>query len=61
MEQIARVSPGASMIMSVNSLGLGAIYTYGTKEQKEKYLIPGFEGKKLASFAFTEPGTGQQR
>jgi len=58
MEQIARVSPGASMIMSVNSLGLGAIYTYGTKEQKEKYLVPGFEGKKLASFAFTEPGTG---
>lgn len=58
MEQIARVSPGVSMIISVNGLGLGAIYTYGTKEQKEKYLVPGFEGKLLASFAFTEPGTG---
>jgi len=58
MEQIARVSAGVSMVLSVNSLGLGAIYSYGTKEQKERYLVPGLEGKEVASFAFTEPATG---
>lgn len=58
MEQIARVSPGVSMILSVNGLGLGAIYNYGTREQKERYMEPGLTGKLLASFAFTEPGTG---
>jgi alkylation response protein AidB-like acyl-CoA dehydrogenase len=58
MEQIARVSPGTSMVLSVNGLGLGAIYTYGTQEQKEKYMEPCLTGKLLASFAFTEPGTG---
>jgi len=58
MEQIARVSSGVSMILSVNGLGLGAICAYGTKEQKEKYMEPGLTGELLASFAFTEPGTG---
>lgn len=38
MEQIARVSPGTSMVLSVNGLGLGAIFTYGTQDQKKRYM-----------------------
>jgi len=58
MEQIARVSGGAAAIMSVNVLGAWAISLFGTEEQKEKYVVPACKGEKLASFAFTEPGTG---
>jgi len=58
MEQIARVSSGVAVIISVNVLGLGAISLFGTEEQKKKYMLPSCKGERLASFAFTEPGTG---
>ena len=32
--------------------------TYGTEEQKQKYLVPLAKGEKLGAFALTEPGAG---
>lgn len=58
VEQIAKVSPGVGMTMSVHTLGLSAISTFATPAQKEKYLAPGASGKVFGSFAFTEPATG---
>ncbi|MGI6514947.1 MAG: acyl-CoA dehydrogenase [Syntrophomonadaceae bacterium] len=58
LEQIARAASGVAMVLSVNALGASAIYAFGTPEQKEKYLPECCTGKKLASFAFTEPATG---
>lgn len=58
MEQMARVSSGPPFVVSVNCLGLGAIDKFGTEEQKQKYMPASCRGKELASFAFTEPGTG---
>ena len=58
MEQIARVSCGPAMIISAHSLGLGAIANFGTAEQKARYMPAACQGKHIASFAFTEPGTG---
>lgn len=58
LEQLGRVSSGPVMTISVNCLGLGAIDKFGTEEQKRKYMIPSCKGRELASFAFTEPGTG---
>jgi alkylation response protein AidB-like acyl-CoA dehydrogenase len=58
MEQIAKVSSGPAIVISVNCLGLGAIDKFGTDEQKQKYMPLSCRGKELASFAFTEPGTG---
>lgn len=58
MEQIGKVSSGPAIAISVNSLGLGAIDKFGTEEQKKKYMTPCCKGLELASFAFTEPGTG---
>lgn len=34
------------------------IYTFGTEEQKQKYLKPLAEGKELGSFSLTEPNYG---
>ncbi len=58
LEQIARASAGVAMTFSVNLLGASAINAFGTPEQKAKYLPDCCSGKKIASFAFTEPATG---
>jgi alkylation response protein AidB-like acyl-CoA dehydrogenase len=58
MEQLGKVSSGPAISISVNCLGLGAIDKFGTSEQKTKYMPKACRGEHLASFAFTEPGTG---
>lgn len=58
VEQLARCSAGAAMIMSANTLSTGAINAFGTEEQKRKYMPKCCNGENIASFAFTEPGTG---
>lgn len=58
MEQIARVSSGPAMIISAHNLGLGALVNFGTDEQKAKFVPQAAKGEHIASFAFTEPGTG---
>lgn len=59
-EQLTKVCSGLGVLLGGNALGLGAIYYFGTQAQKEKYIRPTLEtkGKQIASFAFTEPGTG---
>ena len=58
VEQIARASGGVALTLSVNSLALSAINLFGTPEQKKRTMPPCCRGEKIASFAFTEPGTG---
>lgn len=41
-----------------SSIGMKGLLLYGTEEQKKKYLPDLATGKKLASFALTEPGAG---
>jgi alkylation response protein AidB-like acyl-CoA dehydrogenase len=58
LEQIAKYSAGLGVTIAASTLGLGAIANFGTAEQKQKYIPPVCQGGELASFAFTEPGTG---
>jgi len=58
MEQIAKVSASANIAIQVSVLFLEAINTFGTEQQKEKYLAAGIRGDFIGSVAFTEPGTG---
>jgi alkylation response protein AidB-like acyl-CoA dehydrogenase len=58
LEQIAKCSAGVGVTIGASTLGLGAIDKFGTEEQKQKYMPPVCRGEQLASFAFTEPGTG---
>src|SRR5258707_9179487 len=39
----------------LNSLTL---LTWGSEEQKQKYLVPQAKGEKLATYGLTEPGAG---
>lgn len=47
------------VVMSVH-VGLNSlsVYSWGTEEQKQKYLVPQAKGEKLATFGLTEPNAG---
>ena len=50
---------GLSMSLYAHTyLPLPLIAALGTKEQKEKYLIPALKGDKIAALGVTEPGAG---
>lgn len=59
VEEISRAddSVGTTLATSI-SLCAGPIYTYGTEEQKQKYLVPLIKGETLGAFALTEPNAG---
>src|SRR5882757_4408617 len=47
MEEISKIDASASVVMSVNnSLVCWGLETYGTEEQKQKYLVPLAKGTK---------------
>ncbi|KAJ1073901.1 hypothetical protein K5549_007139 [Capra hircus] len=58
MEEISRGCASTGVIMSVNnSLYLGPILKFGTKEQKQRWVTPFTSGEKIGCFALSEPGT----
>lgn len=59
MEEISKVDASCAVIMSVcNSLVAWGLETYGTEEQKQKYLIPLATGKNTGAFCLSEPEAG---
>lgn len=59
VEELSRVDAGVGVVLSAHtSLGSYPIQAFGTKEQKEKYLKPLAQGKKLGAFGLTEPNAG---
>ncbi len=39
-------------------IALPPIWKFGTEEQKQRYLVPGLRGEKIAALAITEPDAG---
>lgn len=59
MEELSKVDASASVIVSVqNSLVNWGIETYGTEEQKQKYLPRLAQGELIGSFCLSEPEAG---
>ena len=59
MEEISKVDASSSVIMSVNnSLVCWGIETYGTQEQKDKYLRRLATGEIIGAFCLSEPEAG---
>ncbi len=59
MEEISRADASCGVIMSVNnSLVCHGLNEWGTDAQKQKYLMPLAQGKKLGAFALSEPEAG---
>jgi len=59
VEELSKVCGTTGVIVSAHtSLCVDPIMTYGTEEQKQKYLPDLASGKKLGAFGLTEPGAG---
>jgi len=59
MEEISKIDASCSVVMSVNnSLVCWGLETFGTEEQKQKYLVPLARGEKIGAFCLSEPEAG---
>ena len=59
VEELAKVCGTTAVIVSAHtSLCIDPILTFGTEEQKQKYVPDLASGRKLGAFGLTEPGAG---
>ncbi|WP_417358649.1 acyl-CoA dehydrogenase [Flavobacterium sp.] len=59
MEEISKIDASASVVMSVNnSLVCWGLETFGTEEQKQKYLTRLATGEIIGAFCLSEPEAG---
>ena len=58
-EELEYVDTSLRVIMSVHAgLNCLSLLTWGTEEQKQRYLVPQAQGKKIATYGLTEPAAG---
>ncbi|BAD40556.1 acyl-CoA dehydrogenase, short-chain specific [Symbiobacterium thermophilum IAM 14863] len=59
VEEISRVDGSLGITLAAHcSIGMGPVYSFGTEEQKRRWLPGAARGEYLASFGLTEPGAG---
>jgi alkylation response protein AidB-like acyl-CoA dehydrogenase len=59
IEELSRVDGSVGIsIAAHNSLCSNHIYSFGTEEQKQKYLVPLARGEHLGAWGLTEPSAG---
>jgi glutaryl-CoA dehydrogenase (non-decarboxylating) len=58
-EELEYVDTSLRVIMSVHAgLSCLTLLTWGTEDQKQRYLVPQAQGDKLAGYGLTEPSAG---
>lgn len=58
VEEISWACPGVATAYAANWLGILPLLLAGREEQKQRFVRPVAEGKKLAAFCLTEAGAG---
>lgn len=59
MEEVSKVDASTGITISVHtSLCCSCINSFGTEEQKQKYLRPLIDGSRIGCYGLTEPGAG---
>lgn len=59
VEELSRVCASTGVTLSAHtSLAGWPVYKFGTEEQKQQYLRPMAEGKKMGAYCLTESGSG---
>jgi alkylation response protein AidB-like acyl-CoA dehydrogenase len=59
VEEIGRVWGSLGLIVAAHtSLGCGPLHLAGSKEQKDRYLVPMAGGQVIGAYGLTEPGAG---
>src|SRR3954469_17888985 len=58
-EELEYVDTSLRVIMSVHAgLNCLTLLTWGTEDQKQRYLVPQARGQKIATYGLTEPAAG---
>src|SRR4051794_29904076 len=58
-EELEYLDTSLRVIMSVHAgLNCLTLLSWGTEEQKKRYLVPQAQGKKIATYGLTEPAAG---
>jgi glutaryl-CoA dehydrogenase (non-decarboxylating) len=58
-EELEYVDTSLRVIMSVHAgLNCLSLLTWGSEDQKQRYLVPQAEGTRIAGYGLTEPGAG---
>jgi len=58
-EELEYVDTSLRVIMSVHAgLNCLSLLTWGTEDQKQRYLVPQAQGSKIATYGLTEPAAG---
>ena len=58
-EELEYVDTSLRVIMSVHAgLNCLSLLTWGTEDQKQRYLVPQAQGHKIATYGLTEPAAG---
>jgi glutaryl-CoA dehydrogenase (non-decarboxylating) len=58
-EELEYVDTSLRVIMSVHAgLNCLTLLTWGSEDQKQRYLVPQAQGKKIAGYGLTEPSAG---
>jgi acyl-CoA dehydrogenase len=59
-EELSRCGSGglAAGIGAHTSIALPPVWKFGTEDQKQRYLVPGIRGEKIAALGITEPDAG---
>jgi glutaryl-CoA dehydrogenase (non-decarboxylating) len=58
-EELEYVDTSLRVIMSVHAgLNCLTLLSWGTEQQKQRYLVPQAQGKKIATYGLTEPAAG---
>ncbi|MCR8642048.1 acyl-CoA dehydrogenase [Paenibacillus sp. N1-5-1-14] len=59
VEELSKIDASVGVTLSAHvSLASWPVYSYGTEEQKLKFLKPMAEGKRMGAYCLTEPGSG---
>src|SRR5204863_10027677 len=58
-EELEYLDTSLRVIMSVHAgLNCLSLLSWGTEDQKQRYLVPQAQGKQLSGYGLTEPGAG---
>src|SRR5690242_445089 len=59
VEEIGRVWGSLGLIVAAHtSLGCGPLHLAGSREQKDRYLVPMASGRVIGAYGLTDPGAG---
>jgi alkylation response protein AidB-like acyl-CoA dehydrogenase len=59
VEELSRVDGSVGISVAAhNSLCTGHIFTFGTEEQRKRYVVPLARGEKIGAWSLTEPEAG---